>query len=355
MRTKKLALLAAVAVAAVAGSAFGVSDGNYSPERQHCSGAADNVESPTRAEEGCHNGTITIRDAAGHEYFGIGSAQTANNEEGGIVPPGLPFGLLSNIHKFDWWYDAGDGCTRYTFDAAAPDAPAQGACPWFNPTAPNFYGPPVEAAPDSGFKLYMGFDDNMAGGEHDSSELVNNGPSDGGGIRLELDPASVQTWVEQFMAANPQFVLTHPLPAGYFGLGFCADGICFDVVTSRQVAFQGGDSTKSRSLANYDGKRWDPDGCSGDDDGSADASCNDPSTPERDDITYWENQEGTVYAEPGVQIFEDPDAQGSPVPPYPLPALYIGTCGIVIGGGQIQMPDSPFSNTAGQWVIETGC
>ena len=86
----RLTALAGPTISTVAGSAFGVSDGNYTPERQHCSGAANNVESPTRAEEGCHNGTITIRDVAGHEYFGIGSAQTVPWEK-----PPLPMSKIS--------------------------------------------------------------------------------------------------------------------------------------------------------------------------------------------------------------------------------------------------------------------
>ena len=65
-----------------------------------------------------------------------------------------------------------------------------------------------------------------------------------------------------------------------------------------------------------------------------------------------------VVAEPGVQFFEDPDAQASPaLPIYPLPAVYVGTCGIVIGGGQLPaLPASPLTNSAGQLVISpTGC
>ena len=352
---RAITLLAAAVTAIAMTSAFAVSDGNYDPARQHCSGAADNVESPDRAEDGCHSGTLTISDAAGHEYFGMGIAQTPVDEEG-VVPGGLPFGLFSNVHAFDWWYDLGDGCTRYTFDAEAPGAPAAGACPWFDPLAPNYYGDSIAPDPSSGFKFYMGFDDNLAGGEHDSSELINNGPSDGGGIRLELDPDTVAQWIAVFMSEHPEYVLAHPLPAGDFGLGFCADGICFSIVTARQVAYQGGATDgSSRDVSNYDGKNWDPDSCSGDDDGSQDDSCDDPNTAETEDITYWHNQEGTTYVEPGVQIYEDPDAQGSPLPPYPLPAIYIGTCGIIIGGGPVQMPASPFTNPdTGQLVFSTG-
>lgn len=355
---RTLALLVVVVTAAAAAAFGGVSDGNYSPARQHCSGAANNVESPDRAEEGCHSGTVTISDTAGHEYFGIGIGQTAVGEDG-VGPEGLPFDLFANVHEVDYWYDLGDGCTRTEFDLAAPGAPEEGPCPWFDPLAPNYTGDAVPPNLASGIKIYLGFDDNLAGGEHDSSELINNGPSDGGAIRVELDPASIGPWLEAFVAQNPQYILTHPLPVGQAGMGFCADGICMAVQTQRRVAYQGGSTEdEHRAVSNYEGKNWDPEECSGNDDGSsASGACDDPNTPESDDITYWHNQEGTVYVEPGVQIYEDPDPQGSPLGPYPLPAIYIGPCGVIIGGGPAgQMPASPFTNPdTGQIVIETAC
>lgn len=355
MKRHWIVVITVTVVVAGAASAFGISDGNYTPGRQHCSGRANNVEAPKRAENGCHNGTITVSDGAGHEYFGIGVAQTASGEQG-VVPAGLPFDVFSNIHAFDWWYDFGDGCTRYTFDLKAPDAPTEGPCPWFNKRAPNYAGRPVEPDPSKGIRVYMGFDDNMAGGEHDSSELINNGPSDGGAIRFELDPASVSKWMEAFAAQNPGFILTHPLPAGDFGIGFCVDGICMSAVTQRRVAYRG-TGRSSRDVADYQGKRWDPETCSGNDDGSRGKNhCDDPKKPKTQDIRYWHGQDGTVYVEPGVQIYEDPDPQGSPLGPYPLPALYVGTCGVVIGGGDMQMPPGPFTNPkSGQVVIPTAC
>jgi hypothetical protein len=63
-----------------------------------------------------------------------------------------------------------------------------------------------------------------------------------------------------------------------------------------------------------------------------------------------------VYAEPGVQVYEDPDAQASPIGPYPLPAVYAGTCGGIVGGGSAPAaPDSPVTNDAGQIEARTGC
>ena len=65
-----------------------------------------------------------------------------------------------------------------------------------------------------------------------------------------------------------------------------------------------------------------------------------------------------------MQIYEDPDAQGSPFggAPYPIPAIYVGTCGVIIGGGDVKQspmppsqPGAPYINSAGQLVISTGC
>src|SRR5436309_1296401 len=88
--------------------------------------------------------------------------------------------------------------------------------------------------------------------------------------------------------------------------------------------------------------------------------------------------DGTVYTEPGIQIYEDPDPQASPGilslvgldqvkqaltgngnDPYPLPALYLGTCGLVFGGGAqgdpTRIDGTPLSNSAGQIVAKTAC
>jgi len=45
--------------------------------------------------------------------------------------------------------------------------------------------------------------------------------------------------------------------------------------------------------------------------------------------------------------------------PYPLPALYLGTCGLVFGGGApgdpTRIDGTPLSNSAGQIVVKTAC
>jgi hypothetical protein len=354
---RRLSVAMALGMLTVAGAAFAVSDGNYDPARQHCSGAANNVEAPHRVEDGCHDATVTVSDVGGHEYVGIGTQQTAEGERG-LVPGALPFGLFSSVHVVDFWYDLGRGCTRERLDLRAPGRPHRSACPWLDPAAPNFTGPNPAPDPASGLRIYIGLDDNLAGGEHDSSELINNGPSDGGGIHVVLDPRQLRAWLKAFMARNASYVAAHPLPLGDAGLGFCADSICFSIQTERQVAYRGGDpNAPPHGVADYRGTRWDPEPCSGADDGSASTSCDDPAVPGTQDITYWHDQRGTAYVEPGVQIYADPDPQGSPIGPHPIPAIYVGTCGVIVGGGPAgRMPPSPFTDPAtGQVIVGTAC
>ena len=131
------------------------------------------------------------------------------------------------------------------------------------------------------------------------------------------------------------------------GLGFYADGICFSAQTQQQTVYQGGDKNDSRDTYDYSGVQWDPETCAGPTDSKTDCGGH--------SMSWWDKQQGTVYAEPGIQIYEDPDPQGSPIGPYPLPAFYVVTCGLVIGGGQVQMPASPYTSPAGQFVVTTGC
>jgi hypothetical protein len=318
-------LIAAAALAMFGSSAFAVSDGQYSYSKQHCSGAADNAEHPNRVEDGCHVVTVTLADGSGHEYAGWGLQQTADGD--------FP-------HENHIWFDPGQGAKYvWTFD------PQSGS---FDPQ------PSVEpgtlAAPTTGLFAYFGMDDNIDVGEHDSSELINNGPSDGGAVALNVDPAAVAHWVAMLQAANVGALLSSPAPFANAGAGSCADGICEAITSQRRVAFQGG-ARKHRDIANYEGKQWDPESCAGPSDHAS--SCSDASGTH--DITYWANLEGTVYTQPGLQIYEDPDPQASPIGAYPLPALYVGSCGFVFGGGPLQVPDGPFTNSAGQFVVKTLC
>jgi hypothetical protein len=219
--------------------------------------------------------------------------------------------------------------------------------------------------------LYFGADDNFDAGEHDSSNFVNNGPSDGGSIVLNLDPATLMTWMARAMAQDVPGLLTHPLPLADGGLGLCADGFCLSAqTTQRPRAYSGGTpppSGNGQDVANYQGRQWDPYNCAGPSDGPGDCGGH--------TLDYWNNLNGDPAIEPGVQIYEDPDAQGSPAGPvYPIPAIYVGTCGVIIGGGALSSaggapqdqslgfpptapaaPGAPYVNGAGQLVIATDC
>ena len=99
----------------------------------------------------------------------------------------------------------------------------------------------------AGLHVYFGANDNLDGGEHDSSSQVDNGPSDGGAIVANVAPMSALDWFKPSLVRTAkQFLLTHPLPGVDAGFGFCADGICFSAQTQRRVAYQGGDPDKSK-------------------------------------------------------------------------------------------------------------
>ena len=317
MKRFQILFTIAVVLAGLA-SAWGVSDGHYDYRRNHCSGAADNYTNPA-AEAGCYTMIVTVSDGTGHEYVGAGIRQTPEHTAAGTI---------------DVWFDGGSGTkTIVTFDRSGGHSTSE--------------EPGTPADPATGLHLYFGADDNLDGGEHDSSPQINNGPSDGGGIVVDVDPATADAWIAAAQAMDIAAILRRPLPVGSAGSGFCADGICFAITTQRRVAFQGGNPDVSRDVFDYEGKTWDPESCAGPSDGADDCG--------GVQLSDWNAREGTTYVEPGLQIFEDPDAQGSPVGPYPLPAFYAGTCGVVVGGGPMVFPASPQTNSAGQLEVRTAC
>ena len=164
-----------------------------------------------------------------------------------------------------------------------------------------------------------------------------------------MTPLSATDWLSQAVYGNKSYVLTHPLPVGDGGFGACADGLCFSIQTQQRVAYKaGGKHPKSRDAANYDGHTWDPQACAGPTDTNKDCG--------QHSMKWWHDHNQTTYVEPGIQIYEDPDPQGSPEGPYPLPAIYVGTCGFVAGGGTAPpFPASPITNKSGQLVVSTGC
>ena len=287
---------AALLIVSTSGVALAVSDGQYDYRKQHCTGRADNYTKPDRVEKGCRSAAVVLSDGKNKEWVSAGVPQTAD---------GTP---------------------------ADPSA--------FEVT------PGPGGDPATGGRLYFGADDNLDNGEHDSSPQINNGPSDGGGVQLNVDPASVAVWAAALASGNTSYLLTHPLPLVDAGAGACADGICFAGTSQRRTAFKGG-GRGSRDVYDYEGKQWDPETCGGPSDQPADCGGH--------TLRYWNKKEGTTYVQPGVQVYEDPDAQGSPIGPYPLPAAYAGTCGVTLGGGPATAPASPVTNSAGQVRVKTGC
>jgi hypothetical protein len=247
-----------------------------------------------------------------------------------------------------------------------------------------------------GFTAYYGMDDNSDNGEHDGEGPLSSpqtqgsvvGPSDGGAVMLALTP---QRLAQSGSLTQPEGLLNA-------SVGFCADGICLGTTTEKQMIYQGcGANTgenpaddkctasrknSERDSFDYSGKQWDPYACNsggeqrgkhGDGDGgykgkpepdspaACDTSKSNPSPSGTKNTKggedYWRRHEAhEVNNEPGFQFFEDPDAMGSPaLPIYPLPGIYVGTCGIAIGGGAMPMPNTPLTNKAHQIRLSTGC
>ncbi|MDX6285043.1 MAG: hypothetical protein QOG53_528 [Frankiales bacterium] len=321
MRARKSVWLGLIAAGVLStGSAMAVSSGGYDPEQQGCTKAADNTDRGDQAEPDCRSLMFKVSDKS-HTYVSVGIPQTPEGTSANAVVLCLDLGTGKN------------NCARVDKKGFKPLPATKG----------------TKRDPGE-LHLYFGADDNLDNGEHDSSSQVDNGPSDGGAIVANVAPMSALAWLKSVTGDNGrQFLLTHPLPVADGGFGFCADGICISAQTQQRVAYQGGssDPNKHSDVSNYEGKKWDPRSCGGPSDKYKDCGGH--------QLSYWEHQDGTYYVEPGVQFYEDPDPQGSPIGPYPLPAFYVGTCGFVAGGGPVKAPKSPFTNSAGQLRVATGC
>lgn len=289
-------LVAAIGVATVGVAAAGVSSGGYSYRRQHCSGGADNSSRPSHVEAGCRSAGVSVADGHGVEGVGTGTQQTADGHNAGAL-----------------------------------------TAPVVRPQAMDL---------SSGADLNVGADDNLDSGEHDSSSVIHDGPSDGGAVVLGATPSGAARWFTALLNGDRHYLLTHPLPV-LAGAGSCADGVCESLQTQRAVAYRGGDRSRQRDVADYQGQTWDPPACGGPTDAAADCG--------HGGIGYWHRRSPTTYVEPGVQVYEDPNPEGSPVGPYPLPAAAVTTCGVYLGGGPLGIPASPITNGAGQLAIPTRC
>jgi hypothetical protein len=409
---------AVVLIIGLAQAAAAVSGGGYNPAQQDCppNGSASNAgaqgaQQTQNPVPGCHNAKVNVADGAGNRYAevgvdqlpsgypstpgltGVGYPQTPNFPHSGcaaVNTAGTGGGCGNNsagvgasatfdteslftcVYQNVWLPDpTGSGFDPTNPTKGMPTSPPSAACTpgstpdqavTFKPDTGTSIAPllSVLVGPNSGITFYLGADDNLDAGEHDGvtgtdgTKKATNGPSDGGAITAHVTPGDAQTMPSA----------TNPVPVAGASEGQCADGFCGEITTQQQTLYSGG-TTGSRDVTDYQGKDWDPYNCSsGDTTSQAPASCGGQS------LDSWRQQEAkSVQAEPGVQVYEDPDPQASPIDPvyeagltpapvlYPLPGVYAGTCGVIVGGGPVATaPASPVTNHAGQVdILPTGC
>ena len=369
------AVAAGAAAFAVAGVAYASSSGGYSSAAQDCPNDADannagqpGAGQPNAAVPGCHNLKFNVEDGQGNRYAQFGVDQIPNGTAQGS-PDSLP-------HAFDAAVDANGTPAGTRTDTCAPTG--SGIAAHGDVTNPSSTtGTPCTAAPGQNAAalatwagVYFGADDNLDFGEHDGASgkngtsQVQDGPSDGGAIVVNWHPMELIGWADLIAHADTSPLFWNPVPVADAGEGACADGFCTSVQTRRRSVYEGG-GKGSRDVYDYSGKQWDPYTCSsGDQTSEAPQSCGGRS------MNSWRQQEaGTVNAEPGAQVYEDPDPQSSPLDPayeagvtpqpdlYPIPGAYAGTCGVTAGGGPVASapPGTPGTNSAGQVSVSTGC
>jgi hypothetical protein len=206
-----------------------------------------------------------------------------------------------------------------------------------------------------GLLLYLGADDNLDNGEHDGftgapgsyTDGAINGPSDGGAVVLSLTPQ------------NAKNTPTGHNPEGLVNLssGMCADGICGGATTQQQSVYQGCGSKTTKNPADdqcasgtqpngnvYENgapsSRSESPNCqsgSPDNSGSACFKNSDGTTNSNGADGYRQSTPNDMNTQPGVQTYQDPDPQRSPVLPIGTPGVYVGTCGVYVndGGGSV--------------------
>jgi len=217
-----------------------------------------------------------------------------------------------------------------------------------------------------GLLMYFGANDGLDNGEHDgfdgctSTKQPNcatigntntdgaiDGPSDGGAIVLGVTPQYASNTPT---AANPEGLVN-------FSFGACADGICFGSATQRTTVYQGCDADNVQA----DKQAAKDDACSqknpppqNDDvfhndtpastQESPDCNGGGPGPNEKPEQACFKNQDGTanpdgangyrsntphnMNMEPGVQTYQDPDPNRSPI--IGMPGIYVGTCGVYV-------------------------
>jgi hypothetical protein len=236
----------------------------------------------------------------------------------------------------------------------------------------------------NGVLVYFGMDDNTDNGEHDgvgpysaqahqNNGGAQNGPSDGGAIMLIIDPSGIYDRPSQ----------TRPEGVANLSAGSCADGICAEATTQRQTVYHGCGAADSHgqapcdqgtprnanvynyapggSPANDPSVNSEPSGCnSGGAQSTSESACGSGGMD-----AYRSATPANENAEPGVQVYSDPDPQRSPAAPSPLwptPAVYVGTCGVYMGSpgttGQllgtkpVSVAGEQVTNQAGQVAVD---
>jgi hypothetical protein len=383
-----IASLGAVAIAiASAGAAVAISSGFYGSHKQGCGKhAASHTKADTKQPKGCHDLQVLVRDGKGHKYFEVGTEINKNGDivhsgnvmvspDGSGTPKGdvRGTGVAGHIDT-NWQPIPPDQCGTFDIPTYPIGLLLGGGCK-LDPTAWNLPAKPpsvtkkvkvgknVVVAPSaSHLQVYFGADDGLDSGEHDEpsgkhgTRHAESGPSDGGSIRLKWHPAAAPTWASLVLAGAAKGkvskIATDPFPLLDAGAGGCADGICVAGTSKREDVYHGGGKGgKRRSAYDYQGKQWDPYDCNGASDES-EKKCHDKTHKTADD--YYRDDAHHVSAQPGVQVYEDPDPSGSPIAPdYPIPAVYAGSCGVTVGGGSVKAPKSPVTNHSGQVAIKT--
>ena len=382
---------------------------NNSPgqgERYQSTGAVEYVGDPG-AKRAPHSGCIAVNTDGTNGGTGTGCGTNTsgtgleyNYDYNSLYCP-LADPLLQALGGST---DPGGAVTAFNQANPMVNAPIAYSC---TQTAPPPSAPTVttgtstsgtKAILSQGLIAYFGADDNNDNGEHDgytgrdgpcydqypnpyaNTQNYNchsggaiNGPSDGGGMILSLEP--------QWLTA-PTFPpsQTHPEGLINYTLGFCADSYCAEGTTQQQTVYYG-----CYDPSNHDTSQWTAsgtDGATNPDNNPKDVKCA-KGTPESSNVyendaptqqSGWPDDCGSdsigpqdpgtdghgangggeancgygspnkgrqntpqqMNAEPGVQIYHDPDGQGAGANEgsgINLPSVYAGTCGIYANNG----------------------
>jgi hypothetical protein len=383
LRAVVIALAVVAVLVTAAGSALAISGGGYRPPKQGCSWTADDhSKEHSRQSPGCHDLQMLVRDGFGHTYLQAGTNTTEEGQnvhaadimispDGTATPTGRITGTGVGV-RIDTRYQPipPDQCGLFDL-ATYPIGVLTGGdhcdlnpAAWRLPTELPKITPTISlgklglAAPSlTDIRLYFGADDGLDSGEHDEPDGKHGtrhsqiGPSDGGSVVVHWHPLALTHWLASLVNGSSSADLArlahNPLPIADAGFGACADGICIAATSKQRDAYRGGGGAgPSRNVYDYDGKAWDPYNCSGQSTPS-EKQCHDKT--HRNEDAYRQVEAKHVRLQPGLQLFEDPDPNGSPLlPTYPLPAVYVGSCGLTIGGGPVTLPKSPLTNQSGQ-------